>query len=382
MFFRNIAGNEAVKEKLISSVKQNRVSHALLFSGPEGNGKLSMAIAFARYLSCTNRTDADSCGTCASCIKYEKLIHPDLHFVFPVIKKKSDGKPISDDFIKEWRDFVSSGVYHSYNDWLQKISVENKQAGIFAHESENIIKKLNLKSYESDFKVMIIWMPEKMNVSASNKLLKMIEEPPPKTFFILITEDYESIITTILSRTQLIKIPRISEQVMFESLKQKHNLPDDTIKHIVKTSEGNFIKAEKIIKDNAGNDENVNFTYFTELMRNAYGVKIQALTAWAESIAKWGRERQKSFLVYSLKLLRENLILNINPENQNKILFLTDKEKEFSLKFKNFIHQNNIYYLTDEFSEAFNHIARNGNSKLIFFDLALKTARILKIKPQ
>ncbi|RLD52521.1 MAG: DNA polymerase III subunit delta [Bacteroidetes bacterium] len=382
MFFKDIAGHKAIKQKLIGAVQQNRVSHALLFSGPEGNGKLSLAIAFAQYLSCENKSENDSCGTCSSCLKYQKLIHPDLHFVFPVIKKKASEKPISDTYIKEWREFLSNSVYHGFEKWLKKMGTENQQAGIFAQESEEIIKKLNLKSYESEYKIMIIWMPEKMNISASNKLLKMIEEPPPKTILILVTEDSEKIIKTILSRTQLIKIPKINEQVMYESIKEKYEIEDAKIKEIVRTSDGNYLKAEELILNNANSSEQENFSLFAQFMRDAYGLRITELIEWAEKMAKSGRETQKNFLQYALKLLRENFILNISPENQNKVLFLTDNEKNFSIKFNKFIHKNNIFQLTNEFNEAYNHIERNGYNKLIFLDLALKTARLLKIKPQ
>ncbi len=382
MFFKDIAGHSAIKQKLIHSVKQNRVSHALLFAGPEGNGKLSLAIAFAQYLSCENKQENDSCGTCPSCVKFQKIVHPDLHFVFPVVKLKAATKPVSDNFIKEWRDFISTSSYHSFKKWLKKMGTENQQAGIFAQESEEIVKKLNLKSFESDYKVMIIWMPEKMNISASNKLLKMIEEPPPKTIFILVAEDIENIIKTILSRTQLIKIPKIGDQIMFDAIKEKHHFPDEKIKEIVRISDGNFLKAEELIQNIDGLSENENFNHFTFFMRHAYGVKIPELVEWAENMAKSGREAQKEFLRYALKLLRENLILNISPENQNKIIFLTDKEDNFSLKFNKFIHKNNIIQLTNEFNEAYNHIERNGNGKLIFTDLALKTTRLLKVKPQ
>ncbi len=382
MFFKDIPGHKHIKENLINAVEKNRVSHALLFSGPEGNGKLSLAIAFAQYLFCENKTENDSCGTCSSCLKYQKLVHPDLHFVFPVIKGKSSDKPVSDTYLKEWREFMTKSEFHGFNKWLKKIGTENQQASIYSQESEEIIKKLSMKPYEAEYKVMIIWLPEKMNVTASNKLLKIIEEPPPKTIFILVTENYEAIIKTILSRTQLIKIPRISDEDMANLLKNKYDLPDNRIGEIVRSAEGNFVKAEEIINHFENNIENENFAHFANLMRFAYALKIQDLIEWAEIMAKSGREAQKYFLTYALKMLRENLILNISPENQNKILFLADDEKQFSEKFNKFVHKNNIYQLTNEFNEAYNHIMRNGNNKLIFTDLALKTARLLKIKPQ
>ncbi len=382
MFFKEIAGHNRIKESLLNTIRQKRVSHAWLFAGHEGNGKLALAIAYAQYLSCTDKGENDSCGECSSCKKYEKLIHPDLHFVFPVVRTPKFTKPISDDFIYAWRSFVLENPYHGFERWLEKLEVENQQAGIFAQESGEIIKKLNFKSYESEYKVMIIWFPEKMNVSASNKLLKMIEEPPPKTIFILVAESTEKIIQTILSRVQLVKIPKVKSEDMFEAIKNKTSFDDDKINEIVRVSDGNFIKADKLINNAEDTDGNENFNLFSELMRNAYGVKVNELISWANEMSQGGREQQKSFLEYTMLMLRENFILNITPINKNKIVFLGGKERSFSENFNKFIHKDNIIKITEEFTEAYNHIERNGYSKLIFLDLALKIARLLKVKPQ
>jgi len=382
MFFKDIAGHNRIKESLLNTIKQKRVSHAWLFTGNEGNGKLSMAIAYAQYLSCTNKGENDSCGECSSCKKYEKLIHPDLHFVFPVVRTSKFTKPVSDDFISKWREFILESPYHGFEKWLEKLEIENQQAGIFAQESGEIIKKLNFKSYESEYKVMIIWLPEKMNVSASNKLLKMIEEPPSKTIFILVAESTEKIIQTILSRTQLVKIPKVSFESMFEKIKKQTGLDDEKINEIVRISDGNFNKAEKLINNIDSDKDNENFYLFTDLMRDAYGVKVNELISWSNKLSQEGREQQKSFLEYSLLMLRENFILNISSENKNKIVFLGGKERSFSENFNKFIHKDNIFGITQEFTEAYNHIERNGSSKLIFLDLALKIARLLKVKPQ
>lgn len=382
MFFKDIAGHKKIKEKLLNTIKQERISHAWIFNGPEGNGKLALAIAYAQYLSCDNRQKDDSCGECISCKKYEKLIHPDLHFVYPVIKTKKFTRPVSDDFAREWREFILESSYHGFDNWLEKIETENQQAGIFAQESGEIIRKLNFKSYESEYKVMIIWLPEKMNISASNKLLKMIEEPPPKTLFILVSQDTEKIIKTILSRVQPVKIPKVSKESMIANLTEKFNLADDKVKEIVRISDGNFLKANELVNNSDQNIDSENYIWFTNLMRAAYGVKVSELIRLSNEISQAGREAQKGFLEYSLQMLRENFILNINPENKNKIVFLTNKENGFSEKFNQFIHKDNILQITNEFTEAHNHIGRNGYSKLIFLDLALKTARLLKVKPQ
>ena len=382
MFFKDIAGHNRIKQSLLNTIKQKRVSHAWLFAGNEGNGKLSMAIAYAQYLSCTNKGERDSCGECSSCKKYEKLIHPDLHFVFPVVRTTKFTKPVSDDFLPQWRSFVLETPYHGFEKWLEKLEVENQQAGIFAQESGEIIKKLNFKSYESEYKVMIIWLPEKMNISASNKLLKMIEEPPPKTIFILVAESTENIIQTILSRTQLVKIPKINSESMFATIKERTDFSNEKINDIVRVADGNFIEAEKLINNSEHEQENENFELFSTLMRNAYGVKVNELISWTNKLSQEGREQQKSFLEYALHMLRENFILNISSENKNKIVFLGGKERSFSEKFSKFIHNGNVSEIMNEFNEAYNHIERNGYSKLIFLDLALKIARLLKVKPQ
>lgn len=381
MLFKDIAGHRKIKEKLLITIKNQRISHALLFAGPEGNGKLAIAVAYAQYLSCQNKNENDSCGECPSCKKYNKLIHPDLHFVYPVVKVKGITKPVSDDFIKNWREFILGNSYHSFNKWLEFLGVENQQAGIFAQESHEVIRKLNFKTYESEYKIMIVWMPEKMNITASNKLLKMIEEPPEKTLFILVSENSENLLKTILSRTQFVKIPKISKTAMFEKLKEKYNFADDKINEIVRLAEGSFLRAEEIIL--GGNETlNNNFELFAKMMRNCYSDKFVELISWTEQISKLGREKQKEFLLYSLRMIRENFIFNISPENSERIVFLANREKSFSEKFNQFIHKNNIEGLTTQFSNASKFIERNGYDRLVFLDLAIKTARLLKFKQQ
>lgn len=379
MFFREIAGQKAVKDQLLNMIKIGRISHAMLFNGPDGNGKLAIAIAFAQYLFCTNKLDYDSCGTCPSCKKAEKLIHPDLHFIFPVVKTKKFAKPVSNDFLELWREFVSKMPYHGYSDWLKFLNLDNQQAGIFTQESSEIIRKLSFKPYESEYKVMIIWMPDKMNSSTSNKLLKILEEPPVNTIFILVTDNVDRIIPTIRSRTQIINLPKITYQDMNDSLKEKYNFADEKLQEIIRISDGNFLKAEEVI--NAGFNENTSdlFDRFAQLMRIAYGMRINDLIAFSENISLEGREYQKNFLEYALKMLRENFILNLSSNKSNEIIYLTDKEKQFSNNFSKFITKNNIFEINLQFTEAYNHIERNGYSKLIFLDLGLKISKLLKI---
>ncbi|PID89716.1 MAG: DNA polymerase III subunit delta [Bacteroidia bacterium] len=376
MRFSAIIGQNAAKQRLITSVENNRISHAQLFLGPEGCGKLALAIAYAQYISCENRTANDSCGQCSSCSKYEKLIHPDLHFVFPVIKSPKFKNPISDNFLAEWRSFILGSSFHRYNDWLNNLDAANKQGGIFAHESAEIIRKLNFKTYEAEYKIMIIWLPEKMNVVAANKLLKMIEEPPPKTLFLLVGASTEDLLVTILSRTQLIKIPKLSDEAVGKAIQQEFKVSDEELSYIVRSANGDYIKAKECVNESA--EAAGNFELFTRIMRLCYGYKVIDAMEWVEELAKNGREKQKNFLSYGLRMLRENFVMN-QAENQSKeINYLTKKEREFSKKFSKFINERNIFQLSYEFNRAHYHIERNANNKLVLFDLSLNMMKLLR----
>ncbi len=373
MFFKEVIGQEASKHRLIQSVKEERVSHAQLFSGTEGAGKLALAIAYAQFVACTNRHENDSCGECPSCKKYHKLIHPDLHFVFPVIVTKKFTKPISDNFIGEWRLMIGENPYFNIDQWLERIGVENAQGMIYKDESEAIIKKLNLKSYESEYKVMIIWLPERMNVTCANKLLKMIEEPPNKTLFILITENEEDIISTIRSRCQLITIPPIDPLSMTKALLELPEAEGCDLRNIVHLAKGNFGKAIELLQP----DDSIqyNLERFKELMRASYGRKFSDLLKWADQLAGIGREKQKSLLNYFLIILRENFIFNLkHPE----LTFMNGQEEEFSKRFSPFINERNIQELTEVFETAFAHIGSNGNPRIIFTDVAFKITKLIR----
>lgn len=384
MQFKDIAGHNNIKQKLINTVKDNRVSHALLFLGPQGCGKLALAIAYAQYISCQNKQENDSCGTCISCQKYKKLIHPDLHFVYPVVRTPKFKKPVSDDFIKEWRSYLLQGNYHILDNWFDYLGTDNLQGSIFAQESQEIIRKLNLKTFEGEYKILIIWMAEKMNTVASNKLLKMIEEPPSKTLFVLVSESEEDILTTIRSRTQLIKLNRITDSEMIKSLQKEYPQADESmISDAVRISSGNYLNASSIIKNNlegGGTEKSINFHTFSTLMRLCYSVKIPEIINWVEEISKIGREKQKLFLNYALRMMRENFIYNISPNTREEVNYLTNEERAFSEKFSAFIHKNNIFKIAEEFSLAQRHIERNAYNKLVFLDLALKITRLLKVK--
>jgi len=373
MQFKEVIGQSAIKNRMMQSVKDERVSHAQLFAGPPGTGKLALAIAYAQYVACTNRQESDSCGECPSCKKYKKLIHPDLHFVFPVIKTPKFKEPVSDNFLEEWRQMIAKNAYFSLDQWFETIGVENAQGLIYSHQSEEIIRKLNLKSYESEYKVMIIWMPEKMHVACANKLLKMIEEPPVKTLFVLVTESEEDIISTIRSRCQLIPIPPIDSISLEKAVMQLPEAEGCDIRNIVHLSKGNYAKALELLQP----DEQTifNLDRFKELMRLTYGRKFTDIFKWVDQIAGIGREKQKSLLNYFLIILRENFVYNLKNSN---LTFMSDQEEEFSKRFSPFINERNILELTEVFETAYSHIGMNGNPRIIFTDIAFKITKLIR----
>jgi DNA polymerase-3 subunit delta' len=375
MNFNQIPGQKEIIGKLIRSVRDERVSHAQLFTGPEGCGSLAIALAYAEYISCENRSGSDSCGTCKSCIKYEKMIHPDLHFVFPVIKGKKATDPVSDNYLNEWREFVKKSPYFTINDWMDNIEVGNAQGMIFASEAAEIIKKLSLKTFESDFKIMVIWLPEKMHQASANKLLKMIEEPPEKTLFLLVSEEPDKIIPTILSRCQLVKIPAFSKHDTEIFLKQNFSISAEKASELSHVSRGNIIRAIRLCQNEDSSREDLD--RFKSLMRFAWKRDVISLISWSEETAATGRESQKNFIAFSLRILRENLMLSLD-QLKNKLVFLTGEESDFSGKFHPFINKDNIFPLTDEFNLCYAHIEANGNAKIIFLDLALKVARLIR----
>ncbi len=374
MRFSEVAGQAEIKQQLIRSVAEERVPHAQLFHGPQGSGTLALALAYATFLSCSERQLEDSCGSCPSCLKYDKLIHPDLHFVFPVFTTKSIIKdPVSDDFISEWRMALLKNPYITPNQWYSCIGMENKQGSIIKRESEEIMRKLQLKSYESDFKVMFIWMPEKMNQTAANKLLKLIEEPPPMTVFLLVPEDTGPMLPTILSRTQHIRVPRIREEDLLEALRRKHQVSEETLQNAVKIAEGNYVKAEENIL--ASEDTAFHLELFIRIMRLTYARGFQEIFEWVEEMAGLGRERQKAFLAYAIRMIRENYLLN---KEQGELVRMTAGESDFSRKFFPFINDKNVPAMVQELNEASIHIEANAYARVVFLDFALKLVKLIR----
>lgn len=374
MQFKEVVGHKKIKEKLIHTIKENRVSHAQLFLGAEGSGNLALAIAYAQYLSCEDKQSDDSCGVCRSCTKFQKLVHPDLHFVYPVSTSKTVKKdPISDDYIAQWREAIIENPYINQSKWYEIIDVENKQGIISKNESYEILKKLNLKTFESEYKIMIIWLAEKMNAFAANKLLKLIEEPPEKTLFLLVVENTEQILQTILSRTQLFKIPKVDNESMQKALCDNEGLTIEKANDIAHLANGNYFNALNLI--NSAEEDSYNFDNFAQIMRLSFQRKVIELIEWVDEISRIGREKQKSFLVYAIRLTRENFMLNIKNKD---LVYLTKKELEFSEKFSQFIDQENVYQIYDALNRAHSDIEMNAYNKIVFLDLALKIIKLIK----
>jgi DNA polymerase-3 subunit delta' len=379
MKFTDITGLETIKDRLRRSVKENRVSHAQLFLGPEGSGKLALALAYAQYINCTSRTADDSCGICNSCVKYEKIIHPDLHFIYPVAKTKEiEDKPISKLFLTHWRQLISQKkAVFGLQDWYRQIGLENKQGIINAEDCNEIIRTLSYKSYESEYKVMIIWMVEKLFHAAAPKILKILEEPPDKTLFILISEQADLVLPTILSRTQLVKFSRLSDQQLVEALKANTSCTDSEASQVKYLADGNLNAAIKILE--TGETDQANFEFFRLWMRQCFRNDIREISRLTSEFSALGREKQKSLMAYALKIIR--FCIHNRFGNQNHIR--TDGEElKFIVGFTPFIHPLNAERLNNEFNKAYYHIERNGNAAIIFMDLSLQSMKWLKIKPK
>ena len=374
MYFKDIIGQESTIALLRQAVAESRVPHAQLICGPEGTGKLVVAIAYARYLCCTQRNGEDACGVCPSCKKFDKLVHPDLHFAFPIYKKDSSNKnPHSDDFIEKWRQAVAENPYMNLNQWMDYIGTENQQGLIYASQSEEIIRKLTLKSSEGGYKVMIIWMAEKMNGECSNKLLKMIEEPPAQTVFLLVAENPDLLLPTIQSRVQRLVLRPIEEETIAHALCEKYGLVETDARQIAHASAGNWLQAVETI--HLGNRSKEHIELFMTLMRKSYMRDLKGMRQWADTVAAMGREPQKNFLAYCQRMIRESFICNFRRPEIN---YMNTDEANFNSRFAPFVNEKNIFGIMDELSEAQRHIEQNVNAKMVFFDLSLKMIMLLK----
>ncbi|BAG83518.1 ATP-binding protein [Candidatus Azobacteroides pseudotrichonymphae] len=375
MFFRNIVGQTIIKQRLIQSVKDGFIPHAQLITGNQGTGTLILALAYIRYLYCTNRQEKDACGTCPSCQKFDKLVHPDLHFIFPIINKKrrEDKKEaLCHDFLPEWRNFVLTTPYADFTSWLINIGEENAQGLIYARESDDIMRKLRFKAYEADYKSVIIWLPEKMHETAASRLLKLLEEPPEKTVFLLVSEEPDKIIATICSRMQVMAVPPIADQDLFQTLQEKYDIPDQDIWHAIRLAEGSYEKATKILSSVEDNESYLNL--FTTIMRNSWQKNILSIKVETDKFTSMSRAQQKKFLMYAQQMIRENFLYRLN---ELKINFMNHKENEFAIKFHPYVNETNVIKFMEEFSLAEQHIESNINPRMVFFDLSMKIIALL-----
>lgn len=382
MLFSEILGQEHIKKHLTNSADNGRVPHAQLFVGPNGSGVLPAAIAYAQYIICNNVDGENNTGEQTCNLKFNHFTHPDLHFVYPV-NKTTEVKaehPVSNHFRKDWITFLTEQPYGDLFDWYRVIGMDNKQGNISVYEAQDIYKSLSLKAYEGGYKVMIIWMAERMNQAASNKLLKLIEEPPEKTVFILIAEDEEQIIQTILSRCQVLHFPPLSEKAIKKGILLK-GIDENQATKIAHQANGSFNKAMDFI--NKDSEEIIFEKWFVTWVRSAFKAKgnkaaIHDLISWSEELAKTNRETQKMFLSYCLDVFRQALLINYNTK---ELVFMEFETDTFKLeKFAPFVHGNNIMDISNELQDAIYHIERNANAKIVLTDLSIKLTRLLHKK--
>ncbi len=400
MQFHSITGQKETKEQLVHMIQQNRLSHALLFLGKEGNGALQLALAFAQYIVCEKIAspnpskggalglfendepaaqlpplgggEADSCGLCPACKKANELIHPDIHFSYPVISRKSGDKPISTDFIKEWREFINTNPYGNIYDWLQFIGAENKQGNITAHECNDIIRKLNLKSFESEYKILIMWMPEFLG-KEGNKLLKLIEEPPANTLFLLVAENEDLILPTILSRTQLVKIPMLTNLEVEASLELNAGVALEKAQQIAAVTEGNYREALQLLQHADDDWELMLREWLNAVIRTGPVAQVK----WIDDTAKLGREKQKQFLRYFIHLLEDAIRFRVMEQSNTEH---RSSNADFAIRLNKLCNLSQQEAIINELNKASYYIERNANAKMLFHALSIRLYHIINNK--
>ncbi|MBR6140706.1 MAG: DNA polymerase III subunit delta [Bacteroidaceae bacterium] len=373
MTFADIIGQEEVKQHLVRFLEENKLPHAIMLCGPKGAGKLPLALAFAQMLLCQHPTDDGACGNCSDCHMTSLWAHPDLHFSFPVYKAKSNDKPVSDDYLTQWREQISRSPYFDTEDWLEDIKAENQQIVIYVQESDNLQKKLALKSSQGGRKVVVVWLPERMNEQTGNKLLKLIEEPPLGTHFLLVSQEPDLVLGTIQSRVQRINVPALPEAVISQALQERHYMQKDDADLLAHIAQGSYTEALKRMQRDS--EQQMFFELFKQLMRDSYARRIKEMHLWSLAVSELGRERQKRMLEYFQQQLRENYIYNFHQPQMN---FLGCEEESFSTRFAPFINERNVVGIMNELSDAARDIAQNVSPRMVFFDLALKMIVLLK----
>jgi DNA polymerase-3 subunit delta' len=381
MTFSEVIGQKEAQERLMQMVREDRLPHALMLCGPMGTGKMALAMAFGCYLLSkkSENSDYSEYSEYSESPMLKKMEHPDLHFTYPTIKlpsMSSDHKPVSDDFAKEWHELIMDGPYFTMDQWMQAMGGENQQAIITAGESDDLVRKLSLKSSQGGYKVSIIWLPERMNIECANKLLKLIEEPPQQTVFIMVCEEPDKLLETIRSRVQRIDIKKIDNESLSQALVEKRGINEEDARRISRVANGNWLSALEELQ--IGSENELFLDMYISLMRLAYQRKIKDLRKWSETMAGYGREKQKRWLTYFLKMSRENFMYNFHQE---ELTYMTQKEEDFAKNFARFINENNILAISELANRDIRDIGQNANAKIVFFDLALQMIVLLLQKP-
>ena len=371
--FASVVGQEELAQHVISIMNSGRLPHALLLCGPSGSGKLAFALALARYVCCVNPSQTDGCGRCASCRMADLLEHPDIHYTFPVIRKKDGKETVSDDWLPEWRKRIAQSPYFSLNDWSADMGDPNKQPIIYKSESQEIQRKLSLKSSQGGYKVSIVWLPEKMNAECGNKLLKLVEEPPKKTLFLFVSEEPEYILPTLAGRMQRLNLQPIAEEKLANYFHVRMGLSEADATDVARRAEGSLLKGLQNIS--LGEEDKACFESFISLMRLAYKRDIRSLKDWSDDMAGRGRERQKHFLSYAGRMIRESFMANFHHPELN---YMNREETQFTSRFAPFINERNIMGISELLEEAQSHIIQNVNAKMVFFDMAVRMIVYIK----
>ncbi len=382
MLFSQVIGQQEIKAKLRNLVEHNRLSHALLLNAPEGAGGLPLALAFSQFMVCErvseetskNNFPEESCNVCPSCVKAARLIHPDIHYVYPVISRKPGDKPISADFISEWREFISQFPYGTIYDWLQFIQADNKQGNISANECNEINRKLSLKSFESGYKILIMWMPEYLG-NEGNKLLKLIEEPPPDTLFILVTENEAQILPTILSRVQIIRLPRPSISEIKEALVERAGVAPEQARQLAAVSEQNYREALRLLQHGQDDWQGLLREWLNAILKTGPIAQVK----WVEEISKAGREKQKQFLQYFGHLLEQAIRLQMSEE---AFTDMPDSEKDFAIRLNKIADLSSQQAIVKELNKSIYYIERNAHSKMLFHALTIRLYHILATREE
>jgi len=376
MTFNEVIGQEEVRERLLQMTREGRLPHALMLCGPQGVGKKALAISFACYLlSQKDPKNLQGLQDVKESPMLQKLEHPDLHFTYPTIKlpsMSSDHKPVSDDFAREWHELVMQGPYFSMDEWMTAMGGENQQAIITAGESDALVRKLSLKSSQGGYKVSVVWLPERMNIECANKLLKLIEEPPQQTVFIMVCEEPDRLLETIRSRVQRIDVKQLPAETIAQALQQRRGISEEAARRISRLANGSWMKALEELQVGTENEQFLDL--FIMLMRLAYQRRVRDLRKWSDTLASFGREKQKRFLTYFLHMIRENFMYNFQQE---ELCYMTQQEEDFARNFARFINEANILPINDLANRAIRDIGQNANAKIVFFDFALQIIVLL-----